>query len=462
MHLGQISVCDRVSYNIKSDEDKKRILDELDTTFSVRIIQRHHENFCEARHVPIINHNPFLMSVRTNGNPYYLYLTRCDFVDQCILIDKKVQHGYFYPRMILIRLAFRDRLFDNTLFEGEMVRDKNGGWIFLLNDLLVYRNVPQHDANVVRRVDAIYDILTNEFVPDEMDVCSIQVKRYFLCSEINHVLTNFIPYLPYTCRGLYFKPFFFKFRDILLNFDESLIKKIVRTKYKDAGNFLLLSAEGDEVKRGDADVRHPEEATTKPADGFATSPETLPVNPSARAARSNVKTSSSSERDEDGLLRAGTASTRFTVPTPAAASPAAVKNAITESVHASAKHDDGETGAAKFSAPPPILSAASQAEPSQHPVGPKEDESQHHKRTFWARHTNMPDVYELYEDAVSAGRGACSASETCAQLACVPSLAVSRFLRDVFRHLGVTDAVPLICVFSPRFGKWTPVERSPV
>ena len=58
MHLGQISLCDSVGYNIKSDEDKKRILEELDRTYSVRVIKKHHENFTESRHPDIIKGNP--------------------------------------------------------------------------------------------------------------------------------------------------------------------------------------------------------------------------------------------------------------------------------------------------------------------------------------------------------------------------------------------------------------------
>lgn len=52
-------------------------------------------------------------------------------------------------------------------------------------------------------------------------------------------LPSLLQELPYTCRGIYFKPLFIKFRDILLNFDDTLIKKVVKVKYKDTSSFLL-------------------------------------------------------------------------------------------------------------------------------------------------------------------------------------------------------------------------------
>lgn len=260
MHLGKISLCDSVAYNIKSDDDKARILQELDQQYGVKVVHKHHDTYDPSRHTTLINSNPHLVCARTNGNPYYLYLTRCNFVNQCILVDKKVQHGYFFPRMILIRLRFADHLFDNTLFDGEMVKGGGDGdtattttrgeaarWYFLVGDLLVHRKRPMLDTNIVMRINLVYEILAKNFASDDMDVCVLQVKRYFRCGDLQRMVEDFLPRLPYTCRGVYFKPFFLKFRDVLYNFDDSLIKKIVRTRYKSTANFMLAPPpEGEE------------------------------------------------------------------------------------------------------------------------------------------------------------------------------------------------------------------------
>ena len=44
--------------------------------------------------------------------------------------------------------------------------------------------------------------------------------------------------LPYTTRGLIFKPMFIRFRDILHNFDDSLIDNTKRVKYSEANRFI--------------------------------------------------------------------------------------------------------------------------------------------------------------------------------------------------------------------------------
>lgn len=44
------------------------------------------------------------------------------------------------------------------------------------------------------------------------------------------MIKEFMPCLPYSCRGIYFTPLFLKFKEILFNFDDSLVKKVHKQK----------------------------------------------------------------------------------------------------------------------------------------------------------------------------------------------------------------------------------------
>lgn len=233
MHLGEISFCDRVGFNIKSDDIKRKLLEQLEGTTGFKVIQKHYERFdvnnsCVNR----LNTMPHMLSLRTNGNPYLLYLTKYNYENQCIFIDKKVQHGYFYPRMILSKLWFDPSLFDNTLLDGEMVKTNSGEWHFIVNDIICLNNTMLDKHNLVKRVSIVYDVLKNQFYDDEFNCCRLFVKRYFTLSDMESMVREFLPSLPYTCRGIYFKPFYLKFKDVLINFDDSLVQKVVRFKYK--------------------------------------------------------------------------------------------------------------------------------------------------------------------------------------------------------------------------------------
>lgn len=249
MQLGEISFCDKVGYNIRSDDVKKRVLRELEYDYCFKVIQRHHEKYQRHIHDQILTNNPHMVCTRTNGNPYLLYLTRVNFVNQCIFIDKKIQQGYTFPRMIVAKLWFADELFQNTLFEGEMVKDDNGKWTFLIGDLIADSGTMLQSQNLTKRINRIYQILKSQYVRDSINICDIKVKKYFNYNQIPYILNDYQNELDYKIRGIYFKPLFLKFHDILYNFDDSLIVQVKRVKFKDQGAFLIADENAKQIEK---------------------------------------------------------------------------------------------------------------------------------------------------------------------------------------------------------------------
>ena len=177
MQLGEISFCDKIGYNIRSDDIKKKILRELECDYVFKVIQRHYDKYTSSVHDNILKSNPHLVCTRTNGNPYLLYLTRINFVNQCIFIDKKIQQGYNYPRMIVAKLWFADELFKNTLFEGEMIKDDKGKWTFLIGDLIADSGNMLQNQNLTKRLNRIYNILQTQYKEDSINICNINRNR---------------------------------------------------------------------------------------------------------------------------------------------------------------------------------------------------------------------------------------------------------------------------------------------
>lgn len=237
MHTGIISFCDRIAFNIKCSDAKDWILNELEQKYQIRILQKHWFKLDDQqfKYVLTIPHSACL---RSNGNPYFVYFTRYEDVSQIMYIDKKVQPGYQKPRIILSKGQFSEEIFNNTLIEGEMVKDKNQQWVFLINDVLMYKGRYLINEPLTKRITYAEDMIKNHYHSDEwMDVCTYQVKKYFECSqtalEEMMVLSR---ELPYTNRGIYFVPHNMKYKPKLLNFNDELIKNVFR-KIKDNPEF---------------------------------------------------------------------------------------------------------------------------------------------------------------------------------------------------------------------------------
>lgn len=240
MRVSEISFCDKVGYNIRSDDTKKYFLDKIENAYGIKIISRHFEKFSIVHSIPVLHQNPHMVCIRSNGNPYFMFITKYNNSDVVILIDKKVQQGYSLPRMILVHVMIGHEtgdLHNDTIFDGEMVKREDKTWSYLINDILVYNGKYLSDINIVKRLNIVYNILKNEYIYDDVSPFNIVVKKYFTYDNIKTSIYEHIDGLNYTCRGLYFKPLFLKFKDILYNFDDGLIKKVKRDKM--GGNFML-------------------------------------------------------------------------------------------------------------------------------------------------------------------------------------------------------------------------------
>lgn len=239
MQLSAISFCDKIGHNIKNEECKVSFLKSIEQKYTISIIQRHFNQFAQ-HHIDNINKSPHMITYRSNGNPYLLFLTKYNNTNTCIFIDKKVQHGYASPRMILQKMWFDDSLFKGTIFDGEMVKTNKNQWKFLIHDLLVLNNEYLSRISLNKRIELCNSIFSTKYIEDDITPFKVEIKYFYPSASFQKVYDG-IPKLEFSCRGIYFKPMFLKYKDILVNFDDSLIKKVVREKYKDVSNFLVGS-----------------------------------------------------------------------------------------------------------------------------------------------------------------------------------------------------------------------------
>jgi len=344
MHTGIISFCDRIAFNIKCSDAKDWILNELEQKYHLRILQKHWFKLDEQQ-FKYVQTVPHWACLRSNGNPYFVYFTKYEDVNQIMYIDKKVQPGYQKPRIILTKGQFDDDIFNNTLLEGEMVKDQHQQWVFLINDVIIYKGRYLNTLQLPVRLSYAYELLEQHYHPDDwMDVCQFHVKRYFECSQddIAEMLMFSID-MPYTNRGIYFMPHNMKYKPKLMNFNNELIKNVYR-KVKDNPEFQ--------------------------------------------------------ERPQ------------LSLPEP------------------------------NISVPLVPCSINTQR--------PKQDVAYHeNEKMLWLRKTEQPDIYDLYEQENSLQK---------IGIASVPSLQLSKMLRQIFKNLNVATSIPFKCCYEEKFQKWIPVN----
>jgi hypothetical protein len=155
--------------------------------------------FLNKKNVNNLKENNFLVSLSTFGKKFILFMTRYNSKKYCIFINKK------NDTMIVTQLKFSDDIFMGTLFDGELVKNNNDKWIYLINDIAYYKGENIITKPFVDRQKIIENIINNEQENDEVDSLYISNKLYFEYKYIKDLSDSFVKELNYKCSGLYFK-----------------------------------------------------------------------------------------------------------------------------------------------------------------------------------------------------------------------------------------------------------------
>ena len=203
MRGAYINFCDNRAYNLVDETLKKQIIDSLKDNYYVSISDR---NFyiLNKKNVRFIENKPYFLSVKSLGSLYYLFLTQIEGKNYCIYINRRLKEGHKYPLMVSVMYRFADELFQHTLFDGELLRDNDNNWIYIINNLILDKGVLLKNKNIIKKMDRIYDILTHHYIKDEhLEICPIYVKRLFAYHEYDYIVKQYIPTLSYKTRGIY-------------------------------------------------------------------------------------------------------------------------------------------------------------------------------------------------------------------------------------------------------------------
>ena len=204
MEVNEIRFCNKTTYNLKNNKEKKNILDVLEKKFNISVTDK---NFVFSRKLQnLIKSNKYIMSYITQGNKYYIYLTKFKNENYTLLIDTKVQNDHKLPKILIVQLNFNNDLYDNSLFVGQLILTKSKQWIFLIDDLLVYRNKIETD-NIITRLSKIHYILNNQFTSDMyLNLFKIDINSFYNLNEIQNIQHNLIRKLDFNIHGFTLYP----------------------------------------------------------------------------------------------------------------------------------------------------------------------------------------------------------------------------------------------------------------
>jgi len=193
--------CNKKSLQIVAPEIRNDIKKIINDIGSFNLISKYY-TFLNKKNVNNLKENNFLVSLSTFGKKFVLFITKYNTKKYCIFINKK------NDTMTVTQLKFADDIFNGTLFDGELVKNNNNKWIFLINDIAYYKGKNIVTMSFNDRQLIIENILKNEHdneLNNENNTFYISKKNYFEYKYIKDVVENYMNAFNYKCAGLYFK-----------------------------------------------------------------------------------------------------------------------------------------------------------------------------------------------------------------------------------------------------------------
>tara|TARA_Y100000996_G_C22515683_1_gene640310 strand:- start:418 stop:1371 length:954 start_codon:yes stop_codon:yes gene_type:complete len=230
-HITRTSFCNKEIDNVTDNNMKKYILDNMNIKTNIKYTFRYAKVYNEQFKKNL--NNPHIFCVKSSGTPYLLFCTQINDTNYCFLIDKKIKDGYEYPKIFIVHYRFDPELFKGTLFEVELIRDKNSRWSILIGDIYTMSGNTMKNVQVHDRINHCNNILENKYIDDDFcNICPLFIKRFFDIQEIEDVLNNFVPKLSYRIRGFYFVPLKTTYSKILYLLKDIDYKKVNSSKKK--------------------------------------------------------------------------------------------------------------------------------------------------------------------------------------------------------------------------------------
>ena len=183
MDLRTISFCDKTAYNITNDNYKEIIVNILKKN-KVNVLEKNNY-YNENVHKKELLNNEYIFSYKTKGNNYIVLLTKINNKKKCFFIDRKINKGYIYPRILLVHYRFHDDVYNDTILTGELLLNNNK-WDFYFNNIFYYCGHNLYKYNIYDRLNNIKNILTKYYISDSnIEPCELKIKKYYPINKIN-------------------------------------------------------------------------------------------------------------------------------------------------------------------------------------------------------------------------------------------------------------------------------------
>ena len=176
-----VDFCNSTTFKIINDVLKEKIFDVCDSLFGFQLKRNYFPGpqpvTVEKKDIESLKNNDYMVCEKSDGERYVLLLINVDSKPMCFMINRN-NDLYF------MNLSFKKEVFEGSIFDGELIKTKNGNWNYLIHDCMIYNgsNFTQKPHNL--RYACIMDFIVKRYVNNKIDCFNIKTKIFYCYGKL--------------------------------------------------------------------------------------------------------------------------------------------------------------------------------------------------------------------------------------------------------------------------------------
>ena len=177
-----VEFCNSTAFKIDNKDVKEKVYIECERLFDLKLKRDYFPGpqpvAVEIKDIQKLKEG-YMVCEKTDGERAILLLINIDNKPMCFIINRNNE-------LYFMDLSFKKEVFEGSIFDGEIIKTKNGTWNYLIHDCLSYNGTNFLKESHNLRYACIIDLIVKRYINKEKDPFNIKTKIFYVYgAELN-------------------------------------------------------------------------------------------------------------------------------------------------------------------------------------------------------------------------------------------------------------------------------------
>ena len=185
----KIPFCNYNGMLIKNDRNKYSILRKINDILNYDILN-FNKNIYSSRKLKELKHKYTICTYVSSGKECFLYLTKIHNENVSLIIELSTNKKNRFPKITSIPLHFNSKLYDGTLFYGELYRNDNH-WYYLIESIKIMNGRKYNNNNQYKNILILHRTIDEQYkyIPG-LSPLEVVSKKFVAPNKLNELLVD--------------------------------------------------------------------------------------------------------------------------------------------------------------------------------------------------------------------------------------------------------------------------------